>query len=255
MSSHAAKSHASAARPASTAQRILLADDDPHYRACLAVLLKQAGFEVVEAHDAAAARAALGGDNISVVVSDINMPGNERLDFVREVAGRHPGLPFILITGYPTAETAIDSVNLGVVSYLRKPVDPHLLLDTVQRAIGLTETRRVLTRSLGHLRDWTEDLERLDRQMQHARDAAQHQAVGTFLDVSLRRLTVALADVREVLGVLARSPGGSAGLRTHDLERAVKDAVGVLERTKRDFKSKELAELRQRLESLLDLPG
>lgn len=86
--------------------------------------------------------------------------------------------------------------------------------------------------------------------MEHPRNASHNQAVGSFLDLSLRRMMASISDVREIVEVLALSPGGAAGMRTHELEHALKDAVGVLERTKRDFKSKELAELRQRLEAV-----
>lgn len=240
--------------PAPARLRILVADDDPECRTCTALLLRGAGFDVVEAVNAYQASAALAAENISLVLADINMPGNERLDLVREIGARYPGLPIVLFTAFPTADTAIESVNAGVVSYLRKPVRAETLLDTVQRAIGVFETRRVVARSLDHLRSWTEDLARIDRQMQHARDASESGAVGTFLDVSLHRLMASIADVREVVDVLARSPGGAAEMRTHDLERAVFEAIAVLERTKRDFKSKELAELRQRLESLVSKP-
>ena len=232
-----------------------MADDDEACRSCTALLLRGAGFDVTEGCDAYQASAALASESISLVLSDINMPGNERLDLVREIGARYPGLPVILFTAFPAAETAIESVNAGVVAYLRKPVRADQLLESVQRAVGVYETRRVVTRSIEHLRSWTEDLARLERQMQNPRDATQTQAVGTFLDVSLRRLMASIADVREVVEVLTLSPGGAAGMRTHELERAIREAVAVLERTKRDFKSKELADLRQRLESLIGPSG
>lgn len=231
--------------------RVLVADDDQACRTSAAILLRGAGFEVLEVADAYGALEVLATSGASLVVSDINMPGNDRLTLVHQINARFPGLPVILFTGYPTAETAIDSMNAGVVAYLRKPVLATDLLDAVQRAVGLFETRRVLSRSIDHLRSWTEDLARLDRQMQHARIASQTQAIGTYLDVSLRRLMAALSDVREVVDVLALSPGGAAGMRNLELERSVKDAITVLERTKKDFKSKELAELRQRLEAMV----
>jgi FixJ family two-component response regulator len=232
--------------------RILVADDDAACRDTIGVLLRGAGFDVLHASDARTAIATLASESVSLVLSDINMPGNERLDLVHDIAGRHPGLPVILVTGFPTTETAIESFNAGVVSYLQKPVRAPQLLDAVQRAIGLYETGRVVARSLEHLRSWTEDLTKLEQQMRNTRAATQQQVVGTFLDVSLRRVMASITDIREVVEVLSLSPGGAAGMRTHDLERAVRDTIGVLERTKRDFKSKELAELRQRLETLID---
>ncbi len=232
--------------------RVLVADDDEACRTCTAMLLRGAGFDVTEVANGYEALAALSAETISLVLSDISMPGNERLALVHDIGSRYPGLPVILFTAFPTAETAIDSLNAGVVSYLRKPVRADQLLTAVQDAIGLFETRRVVARSLQHLKSWTEDLSRLEHQMTHARQATKTQAVGNFLDLSLRRLMASISDIREVMEVLTLSPGGAAGLRTHDLETAIKEAIVVLERTKRDFKSKELAELRARLESVID---
>ncbi len=236
--------------PASRAAalRVVVADDDKACRFASSMLLRGAGFEVIEAENATGALAALAAGGVSLVLADINMPGNERLELVREVHVRHTGMPIILFTGYATAETAIQSVNSGVVAYLEKPVRADQLLDAVQRAVGLYETRRVVTRSLEELRGWTNDLDHLDRQMRDPRCAAQTHAIGTYLDLSLRHVMTSIGTLSDVIHVLARSPGGAAGMRTHELESALKDAISVLERTKRDFKSKELAELRQRLE-------
>ncbi|WP_158277348.1 response regulator [Opitutus sp. ER46] len=229
-----------------------MADDEEVFRLSTAALLRSAGFEAVVVADGAAALARLATEHVSLVISDINMPGNEDLELVRELHTRHPGLPVILLTGFASAESAIQSVNAGVAAYLRKPVRADQLLDAVQRNIGLYETRRVVARSLEHLRSWTTDLARVDEQIRQAHDASQSGIVANYLEVSLGRLAMAFADVREVAEVLARSPGGAAGMRTHELEQAVREAVTVLERTKRDFKSKELSDLRRRLESLVD---
>jgi FixJ family two-component response regulator len=228
--------------------RLVVADDDEACRLTSSLLLRGAGFEVVEAENAAEVLVAVASGSVSLVLADIHMPGNERLELVRDLHEKCPGLPVLLFTGFASTETAIQSLNCGVVAYLRKPVRADELLDAVQRAVGLYETRRVVSRSLEQLRGWTGDLERLEQQMKDPRYAAHTHAVGSYLDLSLRRIMASVGDLSEVIDVLARSPGGAAGMRTHELEVALREAIGVLERTKRDFKSKELAELRLRLE-------
>ena len=56
--------------------------------------------------------------NVSLLMADICMPGNDALELAREPPEIAPGLPTILLTGPPTVETAAQSVRLIVMAYL-----------------------------------------------------------------------------------------------------------------------------------------
>ncbi len=117
--------------------RVLLAEDEDALRMAITRVLLRAGFDVFEAADGHAALAALDEAEFDVVVSDINMPGEDGIALLREVTRRDLDLPVVLITGVPSLETAIQAVEHGAHHYLRKPLDHDELRAIVLRAARL----------------------------------------------------------------------------------------------------------------------
>lgn len=126
-----------------TGPRLLLADDEQLYRETTAQLLRKAGYLCTCVNDAEAAITALRTQPFDLVLSDLNMPGNLKLELLR--AGRQdwPNVPLIVVTGVPSLPTAIESVRLGIADYLIKPVKFDILLQSVQRI--LAERREAAT--------------------------------------------------------------------------------------------------------------
>jgi DNA-binding NtrC family response regulator len=116
--------------------RILLVDDDDLVRRALARLVLRAGYEVVPCADVERALVEFVIGRIDVVVSDWSMPGRDGVAFLRVLRRQGDGVPFILMTGTPSVETASEARELGVFEYLVKPVDELLLLRTVWIAVG-----------------------------------------------------------------------------------------------------------------------
>jgi YesN/AraC family two-component response regulator len=237
--------------PLSDALTILVADDEPLVRRSLNLLLTSAGFRVREAGGAAEGLLLMSQEQPSLVISDINMPGNEDLAFVRAITEKFPGLPVVLLTAYPTVETAVESVNLSVAAYLVKPPDAEKVLTVVRTVIGQYEAREAVQRSLARLGDWKRDLQQLETVMNNVRSATEANSSGAFLELTLRHMMSSLLDLREVVGVLASAPSGAESVRSLELSKAVQETIEVLERTKRVFKSKDLGELRQKLEVVM----
>jgi len=231
---------------------ILVADDEPLIRQVLRTLLVSAGFRVREAASGEEGLAVIAEDPPSLIIADIHMPGNDDLSFVRSVAAKHPGLPVILLTAYPSVNTAVESVNLSVVAYLVKPPDASRVLDAVRHAVGTYEARESVRRSLSRLKLWTQDLEQIERVMSGGRPAGGDEgATGAYLELTLRHLMSSVLEFRDVVSALAAAPAGAESVRSLELSKAVHETVEVLEKTKRVFKSKDLGELRQKLEAVL----
>jgi CheY-like chemotaxis protein len=96
---------------------ILIAEDEKAIRTRIATYLSDAGFEVLEANDAAAAVALIDSRKVDLVFSDINMPGAMKGDALAQwLAARRPDLPVILTSG---AERPIPSGN--VCRFIPKP--------------------------------------------------------------------------------------------------------------------------------------
>jgi len=116
--------------------RILIADDEPLYLRTTSQLLTKAGYDCVPVPDGRAALERLNREHFDLVLSDLNMPGNLKLELLREGRGKWPAIPLIVVTGAPTMPSAIESVRLGISDYLLKPVKYEDLLSSVRRALA-----------------------------------------------------------------------------------------------------------------------
>lgn len=116
--------------------RILIADDEPLYLRTTAELLRKAGFDCTTASNGAAALKALAQQSFDLVLSDLNMPGNMKLELLRTGRTNWPDIPLIVVTGAPSLPTAIESVRLGITDYLLKPVKFEDLLSSIRRALA-----------------------------------------------------------------------------------------------------------------------
>ncbi len=116
-------------------KRILIADDEPLYLRTTGQLLQKAGYECECVPDADAALAKLQSDKFDLILSDLNMPGNFKLELLRRGRSQWPHIPLIVITGVPSLPTAIESVRMGIADYLLKPVKYEELLASVDRVL------------------------------------------------------------------------------------------------------------------------
>lgn len=133
---------ASTPPPPSPSPRILIADDEPLYRRTTAALLEKEGFQCVQAADGHAALRALEAEPFDLVLSDLNMPGNLRLELLHEGRRRWPEVPLIVVTGAATLPSAIEAVRLGMADYLLKPVRFEELLTSVRKVLAQATRRR-----------------------------------------------------------------------------------------------------------------
>ncbi|HRX77409.1 MAG TPA: sigma-54 dependent transcriptional regulator [Pirellulaceae bacterium] len=128
--------------------RILIADDEPLYLRTTGELLRKAGYECECVSDAHAALEALSRESFDLVLSDLNMPGNLKLELLHQGRNEWPHIPLIVITGVPSIPTAIESLRLGITDYLLKPVKYDDLLSSVRRALAQpTDRTPVVDRS------------------------------------------------------------------------------------------------------------
>jgi two-component system response regulator AtoC len=70
-----------------------------------------------------------------VVLLDLRMPGTDGISVLRAIKQRWPESEVVVITGYPTIETAKKAVQLGAYDYLAKPVGPADVIDAAGRAM------------------------------------------------------------------------------------------------------------------------
>ncbi|HXF03986.1 MAG TPA: response regulator [Blastocatellia bacterium] len=115
--------------------RVLIVDDDPELRKSLRAALEINHFEVAEAEDVPSAMAALKADFFNVVLLDIHLPGVSGLDALRQIKELQPLCRVIMITAYPSPQSAIDALNRAAFGYLEKPIDMKKLMMKLSRAL------------------------------------------------------------------------------------------------------------------------
>ena len=186
------------------------------------------------------------------LLADIRMPQNPDLRVVQEARELDSHLPIILVTGYPSAETAIRGINLAIEAYLTKPVDFDELLTHVHGAVRRSHARRRTSAVIERLCSVVADLEAENSSAVFCRDKADESSLTT-----IRTLASCLSD----LLILWQKPAANHGLvnlcelldcpQRPAHRDAILYAIEVLEKTKDSFKSKQLAELRVQLERTL----
>ena len=240
-----------------TAASVLIADDEGVFRETTADLLRLRGYRCECVAEAQAALAALADQSFDLLIADIRMPGNSDLQLVRDARRCRPDLAVILVTGAPSLDSAIHSVQLPVSAYLTKPLDLDSFYRHVDQCVARSSIRRVLQNARQVFITNAETLDQLEANLSaDTRNATTHQiaetassAVRIMLD-SLQALEpfwqrYTCKQEAAAIQTLLTSPRETA------LQEALEYAVLVLERTRNTFKSKELGELRRRLTRLL----
>jgi len=120
--------------------KIMVVDDEADIRNIIKMHLEEKGYNFLEAEDGEQAINLLKtGDNLvncGLILCDIRMPkvnGIECIEYFRDQA---PGIPIVVITGYPETEMAVDLMKKGVKDYLVKPIEGEKLLEIVNKHVS-----------------------------------------------------------------------------------------------------------------------
>jgi EAL domain-containing protein (putative c-di-GMP-specific phosphodiesterase class I)/CheY-like chemotaxis protein len=213
-------------------RRVLIVDDDAAVLQASSLLLGRAGFTVDSATSGERAMQFLQSNAYSAILSDINMEGMSGLDLLRSIRERDLDTPVILFTGGPSLSTAIDAMAWGAHRYLLKPVAPEELVESVTRAVLLSDLAR-LKREAFALQGTAvlpvDDREQLDRTFARALDRIQI-VFHPILSMKERRAIGYEALVRSDEPTLSHPIAllDTAGLlgRHEDLTRAIYTRVG-----------------------------
>ncbi len=127
--------------------RILIVDDEPGFLEELTESLIAAGWHVERASDAATAWEKLSADQgLTVLLSDLRMPGTDGLSLARRVCDKRCSAnptEVVLLTGDGTEDDAAEAARIGVFDFLSKPVSLKALLDSTERAYRSARARRL----------------------------------------------------------------------------------------------------------------
>lgn len=235
--------------------RILIADDEDTFLQSTADLLRREGYDCDCVPDGSAGIEKLKSNEYDLLISDIKMPGNPDLELIFELPSVAEGMAAILVTGYPSQRSAIRAIGLPVAAYLVKPLDFEELLAEVKSAIEVSRLYRAVVSTKRRLQYWQEGLADLEKVLKN--DGGRFSASAkSFLDLTFANIAGALSDIGHIAAATA---GEAAELpvchllncpKLAELTEAVKETIKVLEETKSAFKSKELGQMRKKLEEV-----
>ena len=125
-------------------QRVLIVDDEENTRIGLVKLLAQEGYDAKAVADGFEALEYLNDGRIDLVITDINMPGMNGLVFLRELNQTYPEIKVVMITAYGGVGSYLESMNLGALEYLHKPVKLKDLKAVLSKILDPTEVSSTL---------------------------------------------------------------------------------------------------------------
>lgn len=241
--------------------RILIADDEETFRHSTADLLRREGFRCDCAPDAVVATDVLRSVDYDLLIADIKMNGNSDLELIQNLPEIAEGMPVILVTGYPSIKSAIQSIQLPVVAYFVKPVEFNGLLAQVQTSIKNYQVFKGVHHIRKRMLHWDEDLKRIEGALNTMPQHEGPTPIDAFLTLTFKNIAGALSDLKHLSDALSVGSSGQEVCHLLNcpqltvLKETLGEAVEVIEKTKSAFKSKELGELRRRLEGLVKVIG
>src|SRR6185437_16840770 len=132
---------------------ILVVDDERGIRSLCSDVLGRAGHQVEATDSAAGAIAATTRRRFDLVLCDINLPDQDGVSLLPRLLVGDPPPPVLLITAYPSIDTAVRGMKLGARDYIGKPFSPDELRLVVQRALDedqLKQAHGALTKRLAY---------------------------------------------------------------------------------------------------------
>ena len=118
--------------------RVVLVDDDPGLLRLLTIRLRSEGFEVAACESASQALASVPRFHPDVLVTDLRMKDKDGIALLKDLQGRYPALPVILLTAHGTIPDAVTATKSGAFAFLTKPVEKDQLLEQIQNALRIS---------------------------------------------------------------------------------------------------------------------
>ena len=124
---------------------ILVVDDERRQREIYRDILQDEGYEIETAPSGEAALKLLAQKRFDLVITDLNLTGMTGVQLLSEIVAADPTVAVVLITGYPSSQSALEAGKKGVRDYLEKPVDRDKLLAVVGKVFqDLAELKQTI---------------------------------------------------------------------------------------------------------------
>jgi len=129
-------------------ENILVIDDDAGVRKTLSSILLKEGYLVETVENGKQALSASEKSRFEVALIDIKLPDIDGSKLLHRLEEKQPHMVKIIITGFPTLENAMNTVNEGADGYILKPFDTEKLLEMIKK--------HLTKKTSEHIRNWME---------------------------------------------------------------------------------------------------
>ncbi len=116
--------------------RVLVVDDLPKVRESIADSLRALGYDVLALPSAVKALAHLAQESFDVVLTDLQMPGMDGLEFIRRIEQAGHNVPVVMITAYAEVDSAVEAMRHGAFDYVKKPFSGEQLEQIIAAAMA-----------------------------------------------------------------------------------------------------------------------
>lgn len=183
--------------------KILVVDDEENVRLLISRIVAGEGYAHEMAASADAALASLAEDEYSLLISDINMPGQDGIALLRAVREKYPDLAVIMVTAVDNRLTAKETLDMGAYGYVIKPFERNALIINIVNAL---RRRELEIASKRHSQELEALVQQRTRELWQSRDETIQKLAkaAEFRDNETARHTVR---VGEYCGILAREMG------------------------------------------------
>lgn len=120
-------------------RKVLIIDDEKNIRVTLKKALTMDGYEVETAINGEDGLQKIKEKEYPVILLDMKMPGMDGIEFLKKINEMEYDTRVIMITGYGSVETAVETMKLGAVDYLRKPFKPQEIRNIVREVFERIE--------------------------------------------------------------------------------------------------------------------
>jgi DNA-binding NtrC family response regulator len=120
---------------------ILIVDDEPSIRLFLSGLVERMGHHPVEAENGQDALEKFKKQSVDLAIVDVHMPEMNGIQFLEEAKKVDPLSVVIMMTGYPSAETIIQTIEDDGYTYIAKPLEIDRMTDLIERGLVFRRTR------------------------------------------------------------------------------------------------------------------
>jgi DNA-binding NtrC family response regulator len=123
-------------------RRVLVVDDEENARIGLSKILEQEGYRVDSVANGREALDFLQRQNVQVVISDLQMPEMNGMNFLRELNRHYPRTQVIMVTAHGGVESYLEAIHLGAYEYINKPIKLEELRIVMDKMLTGQKTAR-----------------------------------------------------------------------------------------------------------------